>query len=419
MKKSFLLFLILLALSFTARAEAVKLKNGVIINGSIVGRTEYVLNVQTTYGTISINQREVDAIMPDLYRVLLKGGGEFVGTVLDLDEFNLSLKTDSGVVNIDVAQIASMGIYDYGEAEKQQKYIEKKVELEQEALSALPEKASSTETAEAAASGSLSTSGLSFDPDLEKAFPSKPVVIEPEQKYNYHLHAYQGEEIKESSAQEQIDNSAPLPDEAQSEEQMKIKNTSDNYFALKAGAANTGLKLTNLAHNSGDGQADLGGNAISFGVEYKRKINKRLWLGADLSFAMIPKKYFVIIPDENDIKITGQTVDLNVLANFYFNPESKTRLYLLAGGGGSFTSRDKNNLKNTPTPPDPPYWITEETSSVSSTMISALGGLGIERSISDINIGLELRAAYVPYGGDLQNSKKVNCFVLLKTGWFF
>lgn len=410
----------MLVFPFLAQAEAIKLKNGMIINGSIVGRTEYVLSVQTNYGTIAINQREIDVIMPDLHRVLLKGGGEFVGNVLDLDEFNLSLKTDNGVVNIDVAQIASMEIYDYGEAEKQKKYIEKKIELEREALSALPQEVSSSEAAEAAAGGSLSTSGLSFDPDLEKAFPSKPTVVETEQKYNYHLHTYQGEEIKEPSHEEKNENAAPLPEEAQTSEQAAIKDNARNFFAVKAGAANTKLKLKNLSTDSGDMRANVGGSGASFGIEYKKKLNKRLWLGADISFAMVPKKYVVIQENVHEMKITGQMIDLDVFASFYFNPQSKTRFYVLAGGGGNFLSIDKNNSEYiTPTPPAEPYWKQGETNSVSSTSFSALGAIGIERSISDINIGLELRANYTPYGNDFENSRKVNCFVLLKAGWFF
>ena len=133
MKRFLFLTLTLLLLPFLCRAEAIKLKNGTIINGSILDRGEYILRVQTGYGPISINQREVEAIMPDLHRVLLKGGGEFVGTVVDLDEFNLSLNTDSGVVNIDVADISSMEVYDYESAEKQKKYITKKQELEEAA----------------------------------------------------------------------------------------------------------------------------------------------------------------------------------------------------------------------------------------------------------------------------------------------
>ena len=138
--KQKLLFLLFLISPLLINGEAIKLKSGLIINGSIVGQTEYILNVKTSYGTIAINQREVEKIMPDLHRVILKGGGEFIGNIVDMDEFTLSLNTDNGVVNIDVPQISSMEIYDYNEAEKQKKYIETKHELEEQAAQELNKK---------------------------------------------------------------------------------------------------------------------------------------------------------------------------------------------------------------------------------------------------------------------------------------
>ena len=187
MKRFLFLILVFSLLPLVSNAEAINLKNGTIINGSILDRGEYILRVQTSYGPISINQGEVEAIMPDLHRVLLKGGGEFVGTVVDLDEFNLTLNTDSGIVNLDVAEISSMEVYDYESAEKQKKYITKKQELEQ----AAQQEAQAAQENGAAASGAaaagalVSSSGLSFDEDLEKVFPSKPEVIEPKITYKY------------------------------------------------------------------------------------------------------------------------------------------------------------------------------------------------------------------------------------------
>ncbi|MDR1123930.1 MAG: hypothetical protein LBL61_04950 [Elusimicrobiota bacterium] len=419
MKKFILSISIFIFLCAAARAEAVKLKNGVIINGSIVGQTEYVISVQTDYGTIAINQREVDSIMPDLHRVLMKGGGEFVGTVMDMDEFNLTLKTDNGIVNLDVAQIASMEIYDYGEAEKQKKYVEKKIELEQEAMKAMPDAAASPITAaEVAAGGTLSTSGLSFDPDLEKAFPSKPAVVEAQQAYNYHLNTFQGQEIKENAAP--AEPAPPAPEEEETVEQDKVKDKADNYVAVSAGAVNTKLKLGNLSDDPSAQiqEADLGGNAMAFGVEYRHRLGTHLWAGANLSFGLIPKKYAIIVPDKHEMKVTGQIINLDLLLNYYFNPKSKTRFYMLAGGGGSFLSLDKNNAVKVIVN-NIEEWVTAQTDSVSSTSVAAMGGIGVERSVQDINIGFELRAHYVPYGGDLEGSRKTNIFALLKASWFF
>ena len=411
MKKLLVFISIFSILAATAGAEAIKLKSGVIINGSIVGQTEYVLSVQTSYGTISINQREVDIIMPDLHRVLMKGGGEFVGNVLDMDQFNLSLKTDKGVVNLDVAQIASMEIYDYGEAEKQKKFVERKIELEKEALKTLPDSGVSAATAaEAAAGGTLSTSGLAFDPDLEKAFPSKPAVVEPQQIYNYRMNTFQGQEIKDAAPEEPA---APLLREEETDEQIKIKEFASNFVAINAGIMNTSLKLGNLNAYSGDMQVDMGGNAASFGAEYRRKMSERWWFGGGLSFGFISKKYVEIDP-VREMKISGQTVNLDLFLHYYFNPKSKTRVYLTAGGNGNFVGFDKNNYFFSGG-----FWETETTKSSNSFVPGVLGAVGVERSIQDINIGLEARGTYNSYGGDLQGSRNINYYLLLKAGWFF
>ena len=414
--KKFLLFLSLFLFAFTqAGAEAIRLKNGVIINGSIISRTEYVLTVKTAHGTISINQREVDAILPDLHRVLLKGGGEYVGTVLDLDEFNLSLKTDKGVVNIDVASISSMEIYDYGEAEKQQKYIEKKKELEQEALASLPKSADASQAAAVAAGGSLSTSGLSFDSDLEKVFPSKPVEVAPEQHYNYRLHTFQGEEIKEEAAQEEKP-LAPILDEEETIDQSKKKDNSKHNFALNAGIINTALKL-NLSKDGGPAEFDMGGTAVAFGASYMRRLTSHFWAGGAFSFGLVPIEYITInnTPgSEVEMKASGQVIDIDLFLNYYINPKSDTRFYLLGGLGYNMLNIEKNKVENTGT-----MWVTAPTANASASGFSFLGGAGVERSIQDINVGLEIIARKNSYGGDLSGSRDINYFVSLKASWFF
>jgi hypothetical protein len=416
MKRLILVSVAVFLFACPARAEAVKLKNGIIINGSIVGQTEYVLSVQTSYGTISINQREVDSILPDLHRVLLKGGGEFVGNVLDLDEFNLSLKTDNGVINIDTAQIASMEIYDYGEAEKQKKYVEKKVELEQKALEALPAGADAAQAAETAASGSLSSSGLSFDPDLEKAFPSKPEVVAPETKYNYRIHTYQGEDIAGETPEAQTPD-IPAQEEEDTFDQAKKKNNSYNYFAVNAGIINTALKM-DLSALGGIKEQDAGGTTAAFGLEYKRKLGRRLWLGGTFTFGLLPGRFITLSPVQ-EIKTSGQAVDIDVLANFYLNPDSQTRFYLIGGGGVNILSLNRNSIVFNPGASGGGGWEVSATDSLGQTNISAVGGLGVERAVADITVGLELRAHYVPYGGALEGSRAFNCYGLLKASWFF
>lgn len=422
--KKFLLFTLLSALlAQSAYCEAIKLKNGMIINGSIVGQTEYILNVKTSYGAITINQREVEKIMPDLHRVILKGGGEFIGTVLDLDQFNLSLKTDNGVVNIDVAQIASMEVYDYNEAEKQKQYVEKKAELEQQAVSAIEAQgvaatAMETKTAAAEAGSSISQGGLAFDSDLETVFPSKPEVVEPTYVYNYRVHAEEDKPAPEEVI-EPLPGEAAAKEEITTEEQIKKKDIGKNYFAINAGLLNTPLSLDLSAFN-GKKDADVGGSNVAFGFTYMRRLSQRFWLGGNLGFGFVPKTYFegLTVDGQTDVamKTSGQIYELNLLSNFYLNPKDKTRVYLMGGLGYSILSLDGNTSYYTGTPPQA---VTGKDLSFSSSSPSALFGIGVERTIQDINIGFEVRGKYTSYQKELKESSNVSIFAALKVNWFF
>ena len=286
--KKFFISLLTLTFAMPAFCEAIKLKNGLIVNGSIIDRSEYILKVQTSYGVISLNQREIEKIMPDLHRVFLKGGGEYVGTVVDLDDFNLTLNTDSGLVNIDVAQITSMEIYDYEEAAKQKKYIETKIEQETQ------EKAEEDKKQKAAAT-TMGTSGLNFDEDLEKVFPSKPQETE-ETKYIYRTHEDTPEQIK-AAAEEKAASEALTPaeqeqkirEEALSFDQNKKRKEAKNYFAVHLGALNTKLNV-DISDLSGPSDFEVAGTGVSFGLAYMRKLTNHFWYGGGLSFGMLPKK---------------------------------------------------------------------------------------------------------------------------------
>lgn len=424
--KKFLLFTILSAtLIQNAYCEAIKLKNGMIINGSILGQTEYILNVKTSYGSISINQREVEKIMPDLHRVILKGGGEFIGTVLDLDQFNLSLKTDNGVVNIDVAQIASMEVYDYNEAEKQKQYVEKKAELEQQAVSAIESQGAAataleTKTAAADAGSSISEGGLAFDSDLETVFPSKPEVVEPTYVYNYRVHAEEDKPAAEETI-EPLPGEAAAKEEITTDEQIKQKDIGKSYFAINAGMLNTPLSL-DLSSYGGKKDADVGGGDIAFGFTYMRRLSQRFWLGGNLTFGFLPKANFtgLNIDGHTDVamKTSGQIYELNLLSNFYLNPKDKTRIYLTGGFGYSMLSASGNTAYFS-TPGDPATQTGGRDVSFSSSSPSALFGIGFERTIQDINIGVEVRGKYSSYQKELKESSNMSILATLKASWFF
>ena len=80
MKKNFLVVFLLLY-TVTAFAETLKMKDGTLISGSILSQTEYTLNLATSYGNITLNQREIEQILPDKHRLILKGGTQLVGII--------------------------------------------------------------------------------------------------------------------------------------------------------------------------------------------------------------------------------------------------------------------------------------------------------------------------------------------------
>ncbi len=413
MKQKFL-FLLFLITPLLVNGEAIKLKSGLIINGSIVGQTEYILNVKTSYGTIAINQREVEKIMPDLHRIILKGGGEFIGNIVDMDEFTLSLNTDNGLVNIDVPQISSMEIYDYNEAEKQKKYIETKHELEEQAAQELSQKnanATDLEQAQvkAAAGSTISASGLEFDSDLEKLFPSKPVV---EEQKNVYIR-YDGKNTNEEKQEETLE--APKKDSKKIDETSQAfkKDFSKNNLEVFVGYQNLPLKL-DLSENGLSDKEDIDSSNVAFGISYFRKMNNHLWLGGDIAMGMLSKHNFEANAGTTRVETSGQVYNIDLKANYYLNPKNITRFYLQAGAG--FTSTNVNKNVNNFVSGD---WIQEETKTISATNASALFGLGVERSIEDLNLGLEFKGRYNAYSGKLKESNNLSFMIAAKINWYF
>jgi len=418
MKKIFI-FLFSLILTAPAFCEAIKLKNGLIINGSIVDRSEYILKVQTSYGLISLNQREIDKIMPDLHRVFLKGGGEYVGTVVDLDDFNLTLNTDNGLVNIDVAQITSMEIYDYEEAAKQKKYIESKIEQETQEKQEEDKKQKAVVT-------TMGTSGLSFDEDLEKVFPSKPEETE-EIKYIYKTHEDTPEQIK-AAAEEKAAEEALTPaeqeqkkrEEALSFDQNKKRKSGKNYLAANIGMLNTKLNV-NISDLGGPDNFEVSGTGVAFGIAYMRKLTNRFWFGGGASFGMLPKKSvrYDYGTTQRDTQISGQIYDLNALFNFYLNPQNPVRVYLTGGASVTSLGIDKSVSDFYERTTDVWEWSAPKTYDTTQTVFGGNIGLGLEWTVQDINIGLETRVKYSTLKKELSDSPKTSVLISLKTSWFF
>ena len=421
--KKFFISLLALTLTIPAFCEAIKLKNGLIVNGSIIDRSEYILKVQTSYGVISLNQREIEKIMPDLHRVFLKGGGEYVGSIVDLDDFNLTLNTDNGLVNIDVAQVTSMEIYDYEAAAKQKKYVETKIEQETQ------EKQEEDKKQQAAAT-TMGVSGLSFDEDLEKVFPSKPQETE-EVKYIYRTHEDTPEQIKaaaeEKAASEaltQAEQEQKVKEEALSFDQNKKRKEGKNYFAVNIGMLNTKLNA-DISDLGGPADFEVSGSGVSFGVSYMRKLTNRFWYGGGVDFAMLPKKSTRYVhpsgvPGElRDTQISGQIYDLNALFNFYINPQNPVRVYLTGGASVTSFGIDKSYADYYEKTPGVWVWKAPQTNDTTQTVFGGNAGLGVEWTIEDINIGLETRVKYTTLKKELSNSPKTSVLISLKASWFF
>ena len=174
MKK--LVFLLLLAGLCAAglQAETLKMKDGSLISGSILSQTEYTLNLATSYGNITLNQRDIEQILPDKHRLILKGGTQLVGVILDMDEFNLKLQTDDGAtVNVDMPQIVSIEAYDYDRGQKaQQEFVEKKLEQQEQAAQAAAQAQAVAATGAVTAAG-----GLTFDSDIDQVFDAKKATV--------------------------------------------------------------------------------------------------------------------------------------------------------------------------------------------------------------------------------------------------
>ena len=174
MKKSVFAVLCLFFLVCLAQAETIKMKSGEFISGSILSQTEYTLNLATSFGTITLNQREIEQILPDKHRIILKGGTQLVGVILDLDEFNLKLQTDDGAtVNVDMPQIVSIEAYDYDRGQNAQKeFVEKTQEAQQ-----AKEEAKQAAAAKGAAPAVEAAGGLTFDSDIDQVFAAQKATV--------------------------------------------------------------------------------------------------------------------------------------------------------------------------------------------------------------------------------------------------
>ncbi|MBR5609269.1 MAG: hypothetical protein IKW63_03290 [Elusimicrobiaceae bacterium] len=454
MKKTLALFLSLFIFSLSS-AETVKLKDGTFLSGSIVSQTEYTLNLNTSYGPVVLNQREVEAILPDKHRVFLKGGSQLVGVIIDLDEFNMKLQTDEGTVNIDMPQIVSVEVYDYEQGETAKQTITQKQIQQQEALAketARQATLSGTSAATAASGTVQAAGGLTFDSDIEKVFDVKKAEVVNGQVQTVQeisaadIRAQRAAQMSEEEAflkgispaksEEKIQQTAEA---ARSGKLEKIKKAeakkakrpkdanSNKYFAITVGSQTGDLKLDNSKRPgySGTEPYDVGGNGVRAEAAFLWRLkSSNLWLGPALAITNIPNANFEDLTarkanDEAialgnpppytatdlDVSTSGQMIDLMAKANYYFNPDHLFSFYVTGNIGYRMLSLN--------------YQGVIESTTVNSNGFIASAGLGVETHVDDMMLGLEVQEFFTPYSGQLKDSDSANTVISAKISWKF
>ena len=454
MKKSLSLFLSLFLFSLSF-AETVKLKDGTFISGSILSQTEYTINMTTSYGPVVLNQRDVEAVLPDKHRIYLKGGTQIIGVILDLDEFNMTLQTDEGVVNIDMPQIVSVEVYDYDQAQTaQQAVVAQQARQQQQAAEAAG--AAAAAQAQTTAPGTVSAAGgLTFDADIEKVFDvKKPEIVNG-----------QVQTVQEISAAEIRARRAQMSDEkaflsgankASNEETAIVKtaeaarsgkleqikkaeakrakrpkdSASNRYFAITVGAQMNDLKLDNTDKPgfAGTDPYDVGGTGVRAEATFLWRIkSSNLWLGPALAIANIPNASFedkdpaiqedndsaqaagrpLPYPPDSDLSVhtSGQAIDLLLKANYYFNPDDLFSFYLTASGGYRMLSLN--------------YRGVIQSHTIDGNGFVGAAGAGVETHFDDLMLGLEVQEFFTPHSGAFKDSSVANLVASVKFSWKF
>ncbi|MDR0291902.1 MAG: hypothetical protein LBI01_03925 [Elusimicrobium sp.] len=412
MLKKFLLIIVLFCCAATAGAEALRLKNGTILTGQIVERGQYTLNFKTKYGVVTVAQRDIVEELPDKQRILLKGGGEIIGAVEDITQFNVRVKTDGGYVNVDMPKIDAIEVYDYESAEKQKKYVEQ----------TLADNAKNTDSR----AKETAATGISFDEDLDRAFAAKSAPAPDVVEYTVVRGSAPAQAAPVTAAPEAREvYRAPTPAQpavkpeenksAKQEKQSREKKTAAaaasvserRYVAVEAGVVNNKFKVNN-------GQNDVGGMGVGADIKYLWRLFKtNLWLGPGFMLASIPKSKFNSAPAAL-VNTDGQMFHFNLVANYYLTPKSAFQTYITASAGYESSSI---NLRSTDsTDPAQPVYTSAKASS-SGFVGSA--GLGVERKFGDTSLGLEGRYYSATRGGDLKGSPSGYYSAMLKASWKF
>ena len=435
------IFSCLLAGFFTSytQAETLKMKDGALISGSILSQTEYTLNLATSYGNITLNQRDIEQILPDKHRLILKGGTQLVGVILDMDEFNLKLQTDDGAtVNVDMPQIVSIEAYDYDRGQNaQQEFVEKRLEeQEQAALSA-------AQTQTIAANGAVAAAGgLTFDSDIDQVFDAKkatvvngqvqtpsaqvqtttPKLLSDEEAFLKNVKAGNISQQEYASAAKQ-DLSAKKPQTKPAAKPTKrVEKNFAKYFSVQVGAMPLDLKAEGELSRGSDNVAlpeeglDMGGTAIAISSKFLWRVKEsNFWLGPTVFFANVPNNDFAFTSAGTDYEMrsSGSILSLGAAANYYLTPNSRFACYVTGALQYEMLSVNYNGNYNTPS------GQVDFSDSISSNSLSGSVGLGVETWIDDLMVGAEIRQVFAPRKDQLKKSAASNTVFQVQLSWKF
>ena len=445
MKKSVFAVLCLLCLACAVQAETIKMKSGEFISGSILSQTEYTLNLATSFGTITLNQREIEQILPDKHRIILKGGTQLVGVILDLDEFNLKLQTDDGAtVNVDMPQIVSIEAYDYDRGQNAQKEFVEKTQQVQQAK----EEAKQAAAAKGAAPVVEAAGGLTFDSDIDQVFAAQKAtvvngsVVTPSATVTQAAPKLLTDEeafIKgvktgtvsqqdfAKAAKEELNKKKVVQPAVKTADKPREKDFS-KYFAIQAGAMPLDLKLDNSARDGYDAQddsIDVGGTSAAVSSKFLWRVKEsNLWAGPVLGIANIANASFAdkdpavqaanaadifagrepSYPDPT-VRTSGQILTLGAAANYYLNPNSRFVFYVTASVMYEMLTLN--------------YRGEMQSNSIKSNGFAGGAGVGVETWVDDIMLGLEARQVFAQRSGELKNSAASNTVIQAQFSWKF
>ena len=86
----------------TGENQSFKLKDGTMINGTVIEENDDTYTIQTKYGSVTVNKNE---LVQKEYEINLKSGETFSGMKLSETETFIQLKTKVGVLNIEKTDI--------------------------------------------------------------------------------------------------------------------------------------------------------------------------------------------------------------------------------------------------------------------------------------------------------------------------